>query len=171
MDNNSAGGQRRKIKWRLNVFDIAIIIAAVAAVYLFLRLGQSAGVEILSSGTPTTVRYTVEILGLPEGFTDQIKPGDAIMEIVEKRSVGTVVSVDTQPFVMSSKNIITGEYIDAVVPERYTGNLLIESAAMETDESIVVGGGFAVRNGARMSIMGPGYAGAGYIINVERGEG
>ncbi|MDR1299978.1 MAG: DUF4330 domain-containing protein [Oscillospiraceae bacterium] len=171
MDNNNTGGQRRKIKWQLNIFDVAIIVGAAVAAYLFLQLGRSAGVEILSAGTPTTVRYTVEILGLPEGFTEQIKPGDAIMEIVEKRSVGTVVSVETEPFVMSSKNYITGEYIDAVVPERYTGNLLIESPAMETDETIVVGGGFAVRNGARMSIMGPGYAGAGYIINVERGEG
>jgi hypothetical protein len=173
MDGKTGGGDRRggrSFKLRLNVFDAVIIGAAVVVAVIFLRLGRAGGVEPLSSGKQITVYYMLELTNVPEGLASRIKPGDSVTEVVEKRAIGTVISVEEETYKVISKDTLTGEYFQTEVPERYTANVLIEASAQETDESIVVDGGFFVRNGLPVSARGPGYAGSGHIINVIREE-
>ena len=171
MDNNHEQNDfaQKKRKWRLNLFDIifiacAVVAAAVIVIYSS-RSDNSAG--IVSSGTQQTVIYTVEFSGMIADTAELIKPGDSLVDKIEKRAIGTVVSVDLKPATRSQKNYITGERIISEVPGETDAVLVISALATTTDSQISVNG-FSVRVGTRVSINGPLYNGAGYIIDIER---
>ena len=169
MENNSEQTVR---KWRLNLFDIIIIICIlVAAALVILYTSRSdGGSGIVFSGTRGTVVYKVELKGLIEDTAYLIQPGDSLVDKVEKRPMGTVVSVEISPSTASNKSYITGERIITNVPDRKDAVLLVTSDATITDNQISVPGGFVVRVGTWVSVNGPLYNCAGYIIDMERDD-
>ena len=167
MDKNTTPQKRR---WRLNLFDIIVICILIAAGIVFLmvsRASRGTGLTV-SSGTSTTVRYMIELSNMTESTTKLIQEGDIIYDRVEKRTLGKVASFVIEPFKQSTRNYNTGDTEMLEKPGRYTAFLILETAAQETDSSIIVDGGFLVRSGLPVSANGPRYAGIGYIISVER---
>ena len=166
--DNSSGSERKK--WRVNLFDIVfIVIVLVAAVFVIRYLGSS-GTGGAISGASETVVYTME---LTEMFGDSaylIQPGDALVDHVEKRHMGTVVSVDVRPSTRLEKNTLTGERIITEFPGRLDATVVVKADAIITDSQISVPGGFIVRVGVRVSANGPRYHGNGYIIDIERSD-
>jgi hypothetical protein len=171
MDNDNEGAAR-KIKWRLNLFDIIFIACALlAAVGIVVYSNRSGGgVAILPAGTQETVTYTIELLDMFSNVAETIKPGDELVDKIEKRNMGTVVAVELEPSKRSSRNMETGERIITEYPSRTTAYLTVQATATVTDNQISVGG-FIVRVGTRISVNGPLYNGNGYIIDMERGDG
>jgi len=160
----------RRIKIKLNIFDIVIIclaLAAVAAFYFIFSGSSAANVTAQQS----TVRYTVQLDNAPDGTGELIDIGDQLKDNVKNFAIGTVTGVEFSEATMLVENYESGGYIDAPVPGYERILISIEAPAAETDRNITVGGGFVVRNGTAVSISGPGYAGAGYIVSIERGEG
>jgi hypothetical protein len=158
-----------KFKFRINIFDVIIIAVAIAAGFLLLRLSNAdgGGGTALNPGAAVTARYTLELGNLPVGTAELIKPGDKLTDIILKRTIGNVVSVTSSPYYMGSKDYYTGNMILTTVPEREAAYIIVELAAIDSGNEVAAGG-FPVRAGTQLSVSGPGYAGVGMIVDVER---
>lgn len=167
MENNTAPKKR---KWRLNLFDVLVICLVVVAAVVFLFVSRSSrGTGVTAStGTDTTVTYTIELAGMIGDTAYSIQEGDILYDRVERRTLGKVVSVTVAPHTTSEKNRTTGEQVLSVVPGKMAATIVLESAAVETDTAISVDGGFIVRAGVEITASGPGYSGSGYILSVNR---
>jgi hypothetical protein len=160
-------GQKSKLRLRFNFFDAVIILAAIGAGFLLLRLTDADGGTALNPGKSVTVNYTLELSNLSEGTAVLIKPGDRLIDVVEKRYVGTVASVEYGPYSMTSKNSLTGDYILTEVPQRESASVSVTLDAVDNGSEFNASG-FIPRGGMGMSVTGPGYAGAGLIIDIAR---
>lgn len=159
---------KQKFKLKINVFDIIIILLVIAAGFLVLRLSNAdGGSAVLSSGTPMTMQYTLEMYNLPEGLSETIKPGDSLTEAVEKRYIGRVVSVEHGPYMTTSKDSYTGNLILTEMVSRYTATLVVELDVVDTGTELDASG-FILRANATPSVLGPGYSGMGLITAIER---
>ena len=161
--------EKRAIKWKLNLFDIIFIACAlVAAVFLLRFSGRSAGsVGVLPSGSQETVIYTIELQGMIDDAALLVKEGDTLIDKVEKRALGKVISVKLAPATTIQKDFITGDFIVAEIPQRTDVTIVATAQATVTDSRISVDG-FAIRVGTRVSIDGPLYNSAGFITDIER---
>jgi hypothetical protein len=171
MDNNNET-KVGKIKWRLNMFDIIFIACAlIAAVAIVVYSNRSGGrVAIIPAGTQETITYTVELQEMLSDAAGMIKPGDELIDKIEKRPMGTVVAVTLEPSTRSSRNTITGERIITDFPGRTTAVITVQAEATVTESQISIGR-FVVRIGTRVSVNGPLYYGNGYITDMERSDG
>ncbi|MDR1588653.1 MAG: DUF4330 domain-containing protein [Oscillospiraceae bacterium] len=158
---------KKKFKLRFNVFDAIIILAALGAGFLLLRLTGAGGGTPLNPGKPVAVIYTLELNNLPAGTAARIKPGDRLIDVVEKRDVGTVVSAEYGPYMSTSKNNVTGDYILTEVPQRETAVISVTLDAVDNGSELNASG-FIPRGGLGMSVTGPGYAGSGLITDIGR---
>jgi hypothetical protein len=161
--------KQNKPRWKLNVFDVIIIAAVIIAAGVVLYLWRFSGNSSNAAAT-IPVRYTIELTGLLDGTSEKIQEGDTILDSTKKFVMGEVVSFKREPTVMPQKNYYTGNTVSAEIPGRET--VLIEivcncsvSAAQITAES-----GYVIRIGAEATAGGPGYAGKGYIVAIERGD-
>ena len=168
MDNTPTTPER---KWRLNLFDIIFILCALAiAGFILLYSSRSGSGSIVSSGTQGTVTYTLELQGMVYDTANLVKPGDELIDKVEKRPMGTVVSVEVIDSIASQKDWNTGDRLISDVPDRTTAIMVVSSDAIITDSQISVPGGFIVRVGKWVSVNGPVYNCAGFIVDMERGD-
>jgi len=166
MESNS---EKRKIKWRLNLFDIIIIACALIAAVLIINYASRSGggASIIPAGTQETVTYTLELQGMRYGTAELIQVGDTLIDKVERRALGTVVSFELKPALTLSNDSTTGDRIISEIPGRIDAIITVSAPATVTDSQISVDG-FALRVGARVSVNGPIYNGTGFIAYVER---
>ena len=167
MENNSGKASGRRITF--NLFDIVIIvivIALVAGFAFFQSRGKSSGNSV---GTET-VQYQVEIVNLTEDTESLIHEGDEITDKVKKNGMGTVVASEFYPMKKDAVDRATGNTVYSDVPGMYAARVTIEAKCSDTGASLVTEGGYEVRAGREVSIIGPGDSGGGYIVNVMRGE-
>lgn len=159
----------KKIKWRLNLFDIIIIACALVAAVLIINYASRSGggASIIPAGTQETLQYTLELQGMRYGSADLIQIGDTLIDKVEKRSIGTIVSVELRPAMMQTNNSMTGDRVIVEVPERIDAIITVSAQVTVTDSQVSVDG-FALRVGTKVSVNGPAYNGNGFITYVER---
>jgi len=160
---------KKVVKWKLNLFDVIFIACALtAAVFLLRYTGRtSGGVGVLPSGSQETIVYTIELQGMINQAAELIKPGDSLIDKVEKRALGTILSVELVPSKTIQKNFYTGDYIVSVIPER-TDAIVVATAQGVVTESQISVDGFAIRVGTRVSINGPLYNSSGFITDIAR---
>ncbi len=158
-----------KKKFRLNIFDIIIILAVLAAaaavVYIF-RPSGGAGISI--GGSSGKVRYTIEMTGMPAGSSQLVSPGDVITDSTKNYGMGSVVSVEVGPYTTYVPDVSSGVSRKAEIEGYENVYVTIEADATITDSTITTTGGYVVRVGAASTAEGPGYAGTGYVIDIER---
>ena len=162
---------KKKMKIKLNLFDIiilALVVLGGLAFFAITNMSRSGGVALPTSTSTRTVRYTIELASMLEETADLISVGDVIVDRIEKRTLGKVVNIEIVPAVIPVKDIFTGEQLLEAQPNRLTANLTLEATAAETASSLTVDGGFIVRAGVQVTVNGPGYAGMGYVLSVER---
>jgi len=162
---------KRKMKIKLNLFDIiilALIVLGGLAYFAVTNMSRSGGVALPTATSTRTVRYTIELASMLEDAAALINEGDVIVDRIEKRTLGKVIAVEIVPAVIPVKDIFTGEQLLEAQPNRLTANLTLEATAAETASALTVDGGFIVRAGAQVTVAGPGYAGMGYVLSVER---
>lgn len=164
------GNESKKTKWRLNLFDVIFIACAViVAVVIVISSGGFGGGSILSSGAQQTIVYTLELQSMIGDTAQYIKPGDSLIDRVEKRQIGTVVDVRLEQTKASMKDFETGERHMVEVPGRTTAIVTMSADATVTDSEISVDG-FVIRVGVWLSVNGPLYNGSGFIIDIERDD-
>jgi len=162
--------KKKTIKWRLNLFDVIFIICAIIVAGLILVFSNRSGGGIIApAASQEMVVYTMEFQEMLPGTAELIQPGDTLIDKIERRFLGTVVSVELMPSRRSEKNLLTGDRIIVNVPERTDAIVVVTAQAAVTDSHINVGG-YIVRAGTRISVNGPLYNGVGFIIDIERGD-
>ena len=159
-----------KIKWRLNLFDIIFIVIVLLAALIVINYSGRSGGSVISSGAQGTVTYTIELNDMYGDTAYLIQTGDELVDKVEKRNMGTVVSVDVIPAKRLEKNDITGDRVISDYLGRSNAIVIIKAEATVTENQISIPGGFIVRAGVRVSVNGPLYHATGYIIDVERSD-
>lgn len=162
-------GKQRKLK--INFFDIVIIVVvvALAGAYTIHRAGGGSAVSSKSSESKT-LTYTLEITDLDENTKDLIHKGDELIDKVKKYEIGTVQDVVVYPFQRMTEDKDNGRYFFTEDPERCSASLTIKVKCQDDGDSLTADSGFEIRVGQGVSLVGPGYFGAGYITNIERGN-
>ena len=101
----------RKVKMKFNIMDVLILlgILAVAAVLLYVFvLSENTPVNSLSGSETTKVTYVIEISGVDDIYADKISVGETLIDSSKKMNIGTIVAVESQPYVHLGKNLTTG---------------------------------------------------------------
>lgn len=166
--------EKKRIKWKLNLFDIGLIVVVVlaAAAVLVLKMNANTAAADPVTGTPAgkiTVNYVVELEQLHRQTAEMIKVGDQLHERTRKEAMGTVTSVTVEPARTLTKNELEGTFQFAEVPERYNVILEVTALATESDSNIVLESGLEIRAGTSVRVFGPDYYGAGYVLSLEKG--
>ena len=168
--------ENKKIRWKLNLFDLLVILLAlaVAAGIVWMRYQQNRAAQAAqdaggASGGSAVVRYVVELDEMSLQAAEMVAPGDALVERTRKQAMGTVESVEVALTRTLTKDQTTGNYHFVEIPERYTATMVVTDTATVSDSSIVSSGGLEIRAGTSVRVFGPGYYGSGYIVSVERG--
>ena len=165
MDSNT-----NKTKWRLNVFDIVFVIIVLVAAWLVISYLGRSGRSVAITGATETIEYTIELTDMIADTAYLIRPGDALVDNVQNRQMGTIVSVDVIQTMRLEKNFVTAERVVSEVPGRLTAVITVRAGATITENQITIPGGFIIRVGTRISVNGPNYHGSGFIIDVERND-
>lgn len=160
-----------KKKFKINVFDIILILACAVFVYgayLFSMPEQVAG----SSGT--TVRFTVELndhsrerlIGKPAGFYTQIVPGPYVTESSRGMTIGRVVDAYALPFMQDVPFEAENIFRRMPLEEREFTYVVIEALAEVTERLITVNG-IPIMVNQNMYVRSRDFAGRGFITALE----
>ena len=150
-------------KFKINFFDIVIalvVIAVIGGIYLFTNKEKVVETK--------KIVYTLELNNLPEGLTENIKVGDKITDGVKNYNMGTVIDVEKTDYTVLTTDYSTSTIKEMPIPNRERAVLTVEANVTESGADYKVDGNFLVKTGLDVNVHGPGYAGSGYIILIER---
>ena len=148
---------------RVTIFDIVILLIILGVGFAVYFLG---GKEASAQTVP--LRYTIELTDLPEGFSEKIQVGDAITDNIKNYAMGNVVAVEAQSYKKLLDDVENSRVVEAEIPGRETVVITLEAQVTETESEYRVNGSYLVRSGLEVAAKGPGYAGTGFILTVER---
>ena len=162
---------RKRTKLKINFFDILIIVVviALAGAYAVHRIGGGSAVNSSSAETRNVV-YTLELTDLDENTKSLIHKGDEVIDKVKKYEIGTVQNVEFYPFQRLTENKDSGQYYFVDEADRCSASLTEEVRCQDDGNTLTADSGFEIRVGQSVSLVGPGYSGAGYITGIERDE-
>ncbi len=147
----------------INLFDIVIIV--VICVVGFAGYKYFNREKVMET---KTIRYTFEFVDNYEGFSELINVGDEITDNVKNYYMGKVVEVKAEPYKKLVQDKTTGTYKETVVPGRERELITVEANVTESGSDLKVNGYYTVKVGLEVAAKGNGYAGRGYILNIER---
>lgn len=161
--------KQNKPRLKFNIFDVIIIavviVAACALIFIWRNSGKSGSTAITKP-----VHYTITLDGMASGSSGKIKEGDTIMDTTKKFIMGTVVSVEIAPATSPAKNLETGDTVLSEIPGKETATIELVCNCSSTDAEITAESGYLIRIGNEITASGPGYAGKGYVVAIERGD-
>ena len=163
--------KEKHMKLKINFFDLVIIIVvvALAAAYAVHRIGGGSAVSTSSSET-RELTYVLEITDLDESTESLIHKGDSLIDKVKKYEIGTVDSVKVYPYQRLTEDKDQGRYFYTEETDRCSAALTVKVKCVDDGDTLTADSGFEIRVGQSVSLVGPGYSGAGYIIGIERGD-
>lgn len=153
-------------KISFNFFDIIIVIliVALAAGVCFIKIRSSN-----DSGETKTVEYTIELNDLTTDPSDIIKQGDELTDKIKKNTMGNVKSFEVTH--MEKYGIdADGSNVLSEVPDLYMAEIVVEAECTESDSDITTTGGYKIKVGQSVNILGPGYTGSGYVVGINRSD-
>ena len=152
-----------KKKFKLNIFDIVIVVIVLCigvGLYVFTHRETTIDTKKLT--------YKIELNDAALGLADYIHEGDQLYENTKNYSMGNVVSVETVPYTKITQDYENERYVDSVDPTSERVIITVTANVTETDSAYAVNGQYIVRAGNEIFVKGPGYAGEGYVIQIER---
>lgn len=152
-----------KVRDLFNLFDIVVLVVAVLLAAILILFSRGAGTE------QTTVIYTVEFTNMQNGSASLIQPGDSLVDRVKKFDLGKVVSVEVGPTYTEVENMTGGGSSMVASQLLQTATVVIEAPATETEQDLLVSGGFLIKIGTSVSAKGPGYSAYGTVLAIQKG--
>ncbi len=159
--------KQKKPRWKLNIFDMIIIAVVIIAAGALLFIWRYSG-KSDSAVVTAPVHYSIELNGMLQGTSEKINVGDTIMDSTKKFIMGTVVSVTPGPATTPETNRETGDTLPSVVPGKESAVIELVCDCSSSDTEIKAESGYLIRVGVEVSASGPGYAGKGYVVAIER---
>lgn len=158
-----AKANKFKVRDLFNLFDIVVLVVAVLLAAILVLFSRGAGKE------QTTVIYTVEFTNMQNGSASLIQPGDSLVDRVKKFDLGKVLSVEVGPTYTQRNDQLEGGARDVASQTLQTATVVIEAPATETEQDLLVSGGFLIKIGTAVSAKGPGYSCYGTVLKIEKG--
>ena len=159
----------RKRKMKFNIMDVLILlaVAAVAAVlvYVFV-LSENTPVDSLGGAPTTKITYVVELTGIDDALSDNISVGETLIDAAKKMNIGTIVAVETQPYVYLGKNLTDGTMELTTVDNKSTIYVTVEADATLTGISYSISG-YDIYVGEKVYLSLPDFTGTGYCISLK----
>lgn len=163
MDNKT-----NKPRLKISVFDIVIIAVVIAAAGLLIFFWRQSGKSSDAAANTKPVHYTIELNNMTAGTAQKIKPGDTIFDSEKKFIMGTVESVSVLPATTQATDYRTGDTLTVENPGRELAQITLVSECSTTDNQIKAASGYVISVGKEVHAAGPGYAGIGFIIGIDR---
>ena len=82
--------------------------------------------------------------------------------------MGTVIGVEKTDYTILTTDYTTNTIKESVVPDKERAVVTVEANVTENGADYKVDGNFLVKTGLEVNVHGPGYAGSGYIISINR---
>lgn len=157
-----------KKRFKFNFVDILIIIIIIAAVVVLgsVFIGKNA-TEPQTESNVSKIQYVIELSDVDDRFEDMIANGQAVQDAIERKSIGTVVGVQTVPYEVITFDYTEGKEKVAVVDGKITVYVTIEADAIETDQAFTVDG-CEIRVGQKYSVVFPEMYGIGFCIKINK---
>ena len=157
-----------KFRLRLNLFDAVILVLVVAVGAVLIWFGRGASQTEESTPAARTVEYTILIPRMAEGDSARIQPGDALEDTVENYRLGTVVSVTAQPALSQVLDEESGSYVQAALAGYEDVYIPVTSTCTQSEDALLLDGGYDFRVGQNVGVRGPGYMGSGRVTEIVR---
>ncbi|MCL2420518.1 MAG: DUF4330 domain-containing protein [Defluviitaleaceae bacterium] len=158
----------------IHVADIFWLLLIAALIFGGIRL--SVPREVSAQSGDATIQYTIE-LGerwdgnarrvIQTGFHENIRIGEPIFDSLRGVRIGTIVDVYTRPFQVDAFDEATGTIRRADVDGLEFVYIIVEAHAQISDYEVLIGS-FPVSVGREAYVRSKYFAGAGYIVAVER---
>jgi len=151
-------------KRKFNIIDgviVAIVIIVVAGGVWFFAAGRG--------GEPAYVYYTVELRHAPRAVVDTwiaIEPYAQVRDSVRNYYLGRIINVTYENEFNINFDHGLNIFREIDVPERYRIEVIIRGRG-SVSPSIIHVEGVPVRVGMNKYLRGFGFAGGGYVINME----
>ena len=159
----------RKRKMKFNIMDVLILlaVAAVAAVLLYVFvLSENTPVDSLGGAPTTKITYVVELTGIDDALSDNISVGETLIDAAKKMNIGTIVAVETQPYVYLGKNLTDGTMELTTVDNKSTIYVTVEADATLTGIAYSISG-YDIYVGEKVYLSLPDFTGTGYCISLK----
>ena len=159
----------KPFRLRFNLFDLLVLVV-ILAVGLF-ALWTMFRPEPEAAGTDrVTVRYKVHIAQVLEGTAELIQPGEPLEYTLEPALLGTVISAEVSPCVITGLDEETLTTVQKVLPGYESIDLVVEGQCEEEDYCLRADGVVVLRTNGTLYMRGPKYAAVGIITEIERGD-
>ena len=160
---------RPKFRLRLNLFDVIILLAALAAGAVVLWLGRSTGAAPTDASAARPVVYTVMIAQVPQGNSAVLSPGDKLINTEENYALGTITDVRTSPCLIQALDQEAGKYVDVELAGYEDVYLTVESTCTQGQNALLLDGGYEIRVGQTANVRTHAFIGSGRVIEISRG--
>lgn len=157
-----------KKKRKINIFDIAVIVLALAAAAAWYMISRAPSADTPEIGDEVT--YIVELTEMDEGVGEQLSVGDELIGGMENYDIGEISDITVQPQTIAVADYENGVYTFEEVPGQERIVLEITAKATESDSEILLDGGYVLKAWSTVSITGPGYKVSGTVMQIVRGE-
>jgi len=154
--------QTRKVSFRLNFFDILLIVLAV----LILTAGAALLIYNADSADDNTViEYTVLVKELPEEIQIYAEPGQTVVDTVKLGTIGEVVSYEIVPATYDEYNLETMALVHGEYEDLISVYFTFRSEADKDADAYRIGN-LDVAVGAQVFFRTPSFTGYGFVTNV-----
>ena len=151
----------------LNIEGDTVGVAPVGcSVFAYNYLYSSSSVKV--GNTYNNVNFQIKLDNLPVGTSEQINNGDLIYDNETNVYIGKVTNYETQEFKRIIEDYENKKYVEAVVPDRETVILTVETSVYDAGADLITANNYYVKVGKELHPRGPSYAGSGYIIHIDR---
>ena len=158
--------QNTKKSFKLNFFDILLIVLGVLIVAAVAVYFVVAGTGGSTDETKTLIEYTVLVKDLPEEMQIHADPGDTVLSSIYFNPIGEVVSHEKTPatydaFDYENETTVHGEYSDI-----YNVAFTFRDESVKTDASYFIGS-VRISVGAEVHFRLPQFIGFGFVTDVK----
>jgi hypothetical protein len=161
--------KNEKPRWKLTGFDAVIIVAVLVIAAVLFILWRSSGSGTGATGGTQQVHYTIEIEEMIGDTAYRIQTGDTVVDSTKKYVMGTVEAVEVVPATDTKTDYTTGDTVTSEIPGKLTAVVHLVCECAMTDYEITAASGYVIRIGSEIQAAGPGYAGTGYLVAIDRG--
>lgn len=153
-------------KLRFNAIDVLILLLIAAVIYVVLNVFvlNSDGSQN-SSVNYKTIQYVVEVGNLDERFAQSVKAGQSVQDAIEKKVIGTVVGVQSEPYKKNNFSYDENKEVVSDVEGKITMKITIEAEAVDTESTYLVNN-CQILVGKQFSLILPEMYAVGYCIDL-----
>ncbi len=156
-----------KIFGKINLIDLLVIIALIAAVFgIGLRFISKAAADAKNE---TSFRYVIKVEGIRDYSIEALQKKGKLLEITSESDMGDIIEIKSEP---QTRQHITdaGVAVEAEIPERYNAYITVDSKGKESDDKYFIGNEYELSVGTTMNVFTKYVNSSGRVTKVEKLE-